>query len=176
MPLSYIILEHNETDADALNQIQTESGNLFPALNRVINFLRGAVMGARRMKVDVVTGMDKATGTVTLSSHVASNTVTVGKTTLTADTHYAVGGDDAATATALAAAINAHAVIGDIVRAEVDSSTEEQVNLTAKLPGLIGNEIPLAISANGSVSASYMASGTSGTERLHGYGSETANA
>lgn len=173
MPYSYVVLKHSETDADALAGIQIEeTGHVAFALRKLVNFLKRAQVGAMGLQMDIRTGMEAATGTITLSSHVATDTVTVGTVTLTCDTDYAEGGDDTETADNLATAINAHATLGALVIASADTGV---VTLTAKVPGLIGNQIALAISAHGSVSASYMASGDTGTERNHSMGSETSN-
>jgi phage tail sheath gpL-like len=120
-----------------------------------------------------VTNVVTASGTVTLSSIVQNDTVTIGKTVFTGkdapstSVQFLTGTTDTASAASLAAKINANAQTSKIVSA---TSALGVVTLTSLIPGLIGNEIALAISAHGSVSATYMASGTEGTTSTFAHG------
>lgn len=112
----------------------------------------------------------RASATFTLASVVENEAVTIGKTTLTfkdspaGENQVQTGGaDDAADAVVLAAAINAHSVLSKIVTA---SAAAAVVTVTARVPGVIGNEIIFSetgttITATGS---GYLASGAGGSE------------
>lgn len=108
-----------------------------------------------------------ASGTVTLASFVATNTLTVGSETFTCEAsgatgnnQFNVGGTDTLSAAAAVLVINAHPNLSQTLSA---SSSGAVITITSKVPGKIGNYIPLAISAHGSVSASTLASGTDAT-------------
>jgi phage tail sheath gpL-like len=166
-----VIVAHDETSANAQVDLQAESGLVELAGLKLKDYFRRIVSGMRPATVQTKVNAVKATGTITLSSHVATNTVTINGVTLTADTDYAVGGDDSETATALAAAINADSDLDGLVSAAADAAV---VTLTALIPGELGNAVTLAISANGSVSAARMSGGTNGdAEKSHTYGSLT---
>jgi phage tail sheath gpL-like len=124
----------------------------------------------KRAVIDVQTGSANpvaASGTLTLASAVATDAVTIGAVTLTASSTPANenqweidGADDAADATSLAAAINAHSVLSLVVTAEANSAV---VTITAKQKGVVGNQIPLS-SADATITASaaFLAGGTGG--------------
>lgn len=107
-----------------------------------------------------------ATGTVTFASIAAADTVTVGTQTFTASAspsganQFLVTGGDTTAAAALVAAINAHASLKSVVTA---TSAGAVITVTAAVSGLIGNQIGIAISAHGSVSAAKLASGANPT-------------
>ena len=108
-----------------------------------------------------------ASGTLTLVSAVATDAVTIGTTTFTAtstpslSTDWEIdGASDTADAASLAAAINAHATVSQIVTA---SSALGVVTITAKQKGVVGNFIPLS-SADATITASgaFLTGGTGG--------------
>lgn len=111
----------------------------------------------------------KATGTITLSSVVATDAFTIGTITFTGidaagtaiqfDTSLAT---DALIAANIVSKVNAHPVIGKIVTASIGATTAT-VLFTCKVAGLIGNQIPLS-SADGTItaSASHLANGAGG--------------
>lgn len=175
MAQSMITITHgSEAQYDLERLLQAETGNRFQAGQRLMAYVRAIMAGHRNAKVQIGTGAVKASGTITLSSHIATNTVTVNGITFTCvasgatGNQYNVGGDDTATAVNLAAALNANATLDGMI---IATSALGVVTLTALFPGEIGNAITLAISANGSVSAARMASGTNGTtEKTHYYG------
>lgn len=107
-----------------------------------------------------------ASGTITFSSFVADDTVTVGTQTFTAksspsgDNQFDVDGGDTAAAAALAAKINAHPSLSRVVTASAASGV---ITVTSYVKGLIGNQIGIAISAHGSVSGAKLTSGTNAT-------------
>lgn len=165
----------NETAVDVKNAIISESLNKFQAGQKMMAFWRSLMGGGRSAKVKIGTGAVRATGTVTFSSIVATNTVTIngvvftGSDTPSGEAQFETGVSDTSSATSLAAKITAHSTVGLIVSA---TSAAEVVTITAIQPGLLGNAVTLAISANGSVSAARMAGGTDGsTSKTHYYGS-----
>lgn len=139
-------------------------------LNQLINLLSGVNIGAVQATVDVQSSSSDpvaASGTLTLTSAIATDAVTIGKTTLTASSTPANenqweidGASDTLDAASLAAAINAHSALSLIVTA---TSASNVVTITAKQKGVIGNYIALS-SANATIvaSATYLASGAGG--------------
>lgn len=104
-----------------------------------------------------------ASGTITLSSFVAADTFTIGTQTFTssaapagANQFLSTGGDTVVAAAAVVK-INAHASLLGVVTA---TSALGVITVTSAVKGLIGNQIGIAISAHGSVSAAKLASGT----------------
>jgi len=125
------------------------------------------ISGIRPAKVILGLNAVQASGTVTLTSHIATNTVTINGVVFTCVASGATGnqynvGTDTVTAANLAAAINASvsAAIAGLVTA---TSSGTVVTITAVTPGLLGNLITLAISANGSVSGANATGGTQGS-------------
>jgi len=125
--------------------------------------------GTRRASVDIQTGSADpvaASGTLTLSSAIASDAITIGSETFTFSASPAnenealITGGDTVAAAALAAAITAHSVAGQIVTASAASGV---VTITAKQKGVVGNFINLS-SADGTITASgaNLAGGTGG--------------
>lgn len=164
-----LVVAHDETSANAARDLYAETGYKELAGLKIVDFLKNCVSGAHPNSIKTQTNAVKATGTITLSAHVAADTVTVNGVTLTADTDYAVGGTDTLTAVALAAAINANSTLDGMV---VATSSGAVVTVTAISPGELGNAVTLAISAHGSVSGARMTGGTNGTyETTHFFGS-----
>lgn len=139
-------------------------------LNRLINLLSGVNIGAVQASVDIHSGSADpvaASGTLTLTSAIATDAVTIGKTTLTASSTPANenqweidGASDTLDAASLAAAINAHSVLSTIVSA---TSATNVVTITALEKGALGNYIALS-SADATIvaSATYLANGAGG--------------
>lgn len=155
--------------ADISEYVETSAHE--QALN-LSNLFRRAAMGMEGIEMDVSTASAdpvKASGTLTLTSVIATNACTVGKTTFTFTSTPTLSTDvevDGATnaldATALAAAINAHTDTSKIV---VASAASNVVTITALVPGVIGNQIALSSAAGTIVaSATYLASGAGGVQ------------
>jgi hypothetical protein len=87
-----------------------------------------------------------AVGTVTYGASNGAQSCTINGTAV----NFADPGTDAQNATALAAAITADPVLTLLVTAVVDGTIAEQVNITSKLPGTVGN-YTLAVTGTGSV-------------------------
>lgn len=140
-------------------------------LNRIINLISGVAIGAVQATIDVQSSSSDpvaASGTLTLTSAIATDAVTIGKTTLTASSTPANenqweidGASNTLDAAALAAAINAHSVLSLIVTA---TSATNVVTITAKQKGVLGNHIALS-SADATIvaSATYLANGAGGS-------------
>jgi phage tail sheath gpL-like len=125
---------------------------------------QGAVLNA---SVTLAVAPVQATGTITFSSIANNDTITIGGVVFTAKTsgasgavQFNIGGSDTNAAANAAVVINAHTTVGKLVTA---TSAAAVITLTAVYPGIEGNQIPIAISAHGSVSAATLASGTDGT-------------
>lgn len=139
-------------------------------LTALINLLSGFAIGANQGTVDVQSSSDDpvaASGTLTLVSAIATDAVTIGKTTLTASSTPANenqweidGASDTLDAASLAACINAHETLSLIVTA---TSATNVVTVTAKQKGVLGNHIALS-SADATITASatYLADGAGG--------------
>ena len=169
MPIqTELTIDHSETQVDALRRMVGKGSELDAAL-KFKDFVKMITSGIRPAKLALKVNAVKAIGTITLSGHVATNTVTIAGVQLVADTDYTVGGDDTATAANLAQAINDDATLSTLVSA---TSAAGVVTITALVPGLIGHAVTLAISANGSVSGARLASGSNGQTSTHYFGSQ----
>ena len=170
-----LVITHDETSANDQRDLYAETGYKELAGLKIVDFMKKVVSGAHPASVLTRVNTVKASGTITLSSHVATDTVTVNGITFTCvasgatGNQYNVGGDDTATAVNLVAALNANTTLDGMI---VATSALGVVTVTALVPGELGNGITLAISAHGSVSAARMAGGTNGdTETTHYFGS-----
>lgn len=132
-------------------------------LRTLSNYFAAGSDGAKSVNVTVQDGTTKSTGTVTFSSVVATDTVTVGPTTYTGhdstttSTQFLTGVTDTLSAASLASQINANTTTNKVVTA---TSSGAVVTLTSVVGGPVANFIPLAISAHGSVSGALMTGGT----------------
>jgi phage tail sheath gpL-like len=152
---------------DSTNNVFSENG----LRNLVEKFLDGEQLAYAKVSTNPI----QSTGTVTFSSFVADDTVTIngvvftGKVSPSTTSEFAIGSSNTECAANFAAKINASA-LAHIVNVVTAASALAVVTLTAVQPGLAGNQYTLAISAHGSVSAARMASGTDGTEAAVNYG------
>lgn len=146
------------------------------SIKKLMNVMHGLLSGALIGKIVATpstTDAVAATGTITLASVLAADTVTIGKTTLTAsatpsgENQFSQAGSDTADAASLVTIINAHSTLGNIVKA---TSSGAVVTITSIVPGVIGNQIVLS-SSNGTrlaVSGSgYLASGAGGQSNTY---------
>lgn len=121
-------------------------------------------IGARTFNGFVQSGGALASGTITISSMIANDTVTVNGVVLTCSstlqdaTHFKLGANDTATAANLATCINAAAAT--VSNNLAATSAANVVTVTCKESGTIGNLCTLAISAHGSVSGANLTGGT----------------
>lgn len=170
-----VVVAHDETSTNAQQDLIAESGYSMLAGLKLKDYFKMITSGIRPGVVQTKVNAVKATGTVTFSSIVQNDTVTIngvvftGKDSPSTAVQFQTGGTDAAAATSLAALINADTTLDGMVVATADGAV---ITLTALVPGELGNAVTLAISAHGSVSAARMSGGTNGdAERTHYYGS-----
>jgi phage tail sheath gpL-like len=137
------------------------------AFRRIGDFFQSIGIGTRSGNIVSMANGAQATGAVTFSSIAAADTVTVNGTVFTgtngtpSGNQFKTGVTDTASATSLAAAVNASAtaIVANNVSA---TSSGAIITFTAKEQGTMGNLMTLAISAHGSVSTA-VAGGTDGT-------------
>ncbi len=170
-----LVISLDETSANVQRDLYAETGLKELAGLKITDFFKKVISGIHPAVIQTKINAVKATGTITLSSHVANDIVTVNGIAFTCKTsgatgnEYNVGVDDTATAVNLAAALNANTTLDGMI---VATSALGVVTVTALVPGELGNAVTLAISAHGSVSAARMAGGTNGdTETTHYFGS-----
>lgn len=137
-------------------------------IQQLENFIKGIKSGAYNASIECATddtALARASGTVTVASIQADDTVTINNVTLTGkaspsgEAQFDSDGSDTVVATALAACINANSSLTGIVTA---TSSAGVVTVSAYAKGLMGNAITLA-SSNGTrlaVSAARLAGGT----------------
>lgn len=156
--------------------IQTNQNTTFPfqisgdsqiVYNRLSFFLNRLKLGSFNSNILFVTGGVYATGTATLSGVVANDTIVIGGVTLTAvasnptSAQFLVGGSNSATATNLAAAINANTSLNPQVQATVASNV---VTIACLIPGTIGNLVTLAQTGGHITIGANLTGGTNGTK------------
>lgn len=170
-----VVVSVDETQANIERDLIAEAGLQELAGMKLKNVIKAVTSGVRPGTIQTKANAVKATGTVTLVSHLATHTVTVNGVTFTCvasgatGNQYNVGASDSLTAVNMAAAINASTDTDGLVLATAGVAS---VTLTALVPTELGNAVTLAISAGGSVSGARMSGGTNGSsERSHNYGS-----
>ena len=165
-----IVLTHvGESQQTVRDLLQKASSKARTESVAVARFFEGLSLGMRRasytVKVDSGDAV-AATGTITMSSFTAADTITVGTQVFTGSAspsganQFLSTGGDTAVAAAAAVKINAHTSLTGVVSALAASGV---ITLTAAVAGLIGNQIPIAISAHGSVSAAKLTAGANAT-------------
>ena len=159
----------DDTQARALQFYQV-SGKPRQAAKALEQLFKDLGSQQQRGTIDVQSGSAApvaASGTFTLASVVATDAITIGPTTFTFTSTPSLstdvevdGASDTLDAAALAAAINAHATVSQVVTAEANSAV---VTVTAKQKGVAGNFINIS-SADATITASAanLAGGTGG--------------
>lgn len=178
MSISMIQIDDNEAEADLREAlIVVDTTNRMLAGQKMMKYVRGLMGGAKSAKVRIGVNAVKSSGTLTLASVVATNSVTVAGQVFTAvasgatSVQFNVGADDTESAVNLAAAITAHASVGLWVSA---TSALGVVTVTALYPGVLGNAISILSGTNIAAGATRLASGTNGAyASTHKYGSAT---
>lgn len=179
MPSTIITVVSQDTQPDLERRLIADTGNRIKAGDRIESFFRQVRSGFRGARVSVGVNAGVASGTITLTAHVATNTVTINGVVFTAVASGATGnqynvGTDAVTGDNLAAAINASVTAKIPGYVSAVSSGTGVVTVSSVLPGLNGNLTTLAISANGTVSGATLTGGDNGAvQRTHFYGSAT---
>ncbi len=148
---------------DQTSPLDIGSRNRKDALEIIRNYMNGAIGGNKRVNSIRVfaDGTDNvyASGTVTISSGSGTITATINGV----GTSVTWGTSDTATATALAAAINA--ATNDLVEFHVSaSSSAGVVTITAKAPGQWGNAITLAATGTGATASGARLTGGAGCD------------
>lgn len=143
-----------------VNGFKQDSSLDHEAIRDIVNHLQALASGNEKGTVYAQSGTANpvaASGTLTLVSAVATDAITIGATTLTASSTPANenqweidGASDTLDAVSLAAAINAHSTLSQIVTA---TSALGVVTVTAKQRGVVGNAINLS-SADATITAS----------------------
>jgi phage tail sheath gpL-like len=136
------------------------------ALSDLFRSIAGGITAASFVVNTSATNPVEATATITLNN-CTTDTVTIGTVTLTGSAAPAnqnefdtSGGSNTLDAAALATCINAHTTLSTFLTA---SSANAVVTITAKVPGVIGNQIPLSeTGATITVSGAFFTGGTGG--------------
>ncbi len=174
-----IVVAHDETTANVERDLIAEAGHTMLAGLKLKNYFKMFTSGIRPAVIQTKSNAVKASGTITLSSFVATDTITVNGHVFTCvasgatgplQFNVGAGNDDALTVVEIVNILNAHSTLDGMI---VATSATTVVTLTSLIPGEIGNALTIAISAHGSVSGSgRLSAGTNGTaERTHNYGS-----
>jgi phage tail sheath gpL-like len=156
-----IVVNAEETQAKLIQDLVMDTTKTREAALALSQYFRNVASGSSTAVVDVHTGSAApvaASGTFTLVSVPADDTVVIGGVTLTAkaspagEAQWSQAGSDTVDAASLATVINAHSTLSQVVTA---TSAAGVVTVTAKVKGVVGNVI--TISETGS---SITASGT----------------
>jgi phage tail sheath gpL-like len=152
-----------------LDEKETFDTNLGDAViaQRLSQLFKDLSSKNKRANVNILSGTVApvaASATLTLASVIATDQVIIGPTTFTftstpsSETDVEVdGATDADDATALAAAINAHSTVGEVV---VATATAAVVTVTARVRGVAGNFINISSpDATITASAAHLGSG-----------------
>lgn len=173
-----LTIKSEKTQAQLQDLLQLNATKDREAANELSAFFKNLASKAHRGTVDVQTGSAApvaASATLTCVSVIATDTVKIGPTTFTftstptLSTDVEVdGASDTLDAAALAAAINAHATVSQVVTA---SAATNVVTLTAKQKGVAGNFINVSTTGGTiTASAANLAGGTGGvTEAAYSY-------
>lgn len=170
-----VLLSVPDSDQTMTSQLQIIAAANQYSGGALENLIAAMLAGEQLAYAKVSTALVQASGTITLSSMVATDTVTINGVVFTCvasgatGNQFNVGGTDTITATNLAAAINA-SVTANIANVVTATGVGPVVTVTAVQPGLAGNVNTLAISAHGSVSAARLASGSDGNQVAIAYG------
>lgn len=177
MSCSYIFISHGETAAAVSDKFKLGSTLPWYALTNIRNWISGIVGGSYNGKayvgVDSATAWVNAKGTLTLSGNPSNTeTMVLGKNTITAVTsgatglQFNIGADAAATCTNIAALINTNTTLNVLFSA---SATATTVVITCLIPGAIGNQITFTeamtnVTADGYGYLGGTTAGTGGTD------------
>lgn len=182
MPVVTSIHITHDTEAKSTidSELLREAGSPCEEATALANFVTAAAGGARNARIEVQTDATDpvaASGTATMATPQANDTLTIGGHVLTFVASGAtaeqvnIGVDNATTAANLVSRINGHATLSQWV---VASRSGAVVTIAARLRGAMGNAITLA-SSNGTrlaVSGARLASGAglTGTFRSYSFG------
>lgn len=179
MGLSIVKIEHSDLQVDMERQLLADApNNRFQFGQRFMAYLRKCMSGNKSVKMVVGINAMKASGTLTGTSVVATNTVTINGVVFTAiasgatGNQFNIGANDTETMANLAAAINAS--VSSLITGLVTASSLTTVcTVSAANPGVLGNAVTIA-SGQGTIVASgaRLTGGDQGaTEKTYYFGS-----
>ena len=148
------------------NTLVENQGDAWATCRDIGDYFMGAAVGNKNVNITVQLAV-QATGTVTFSSVVATDTVSIGGVTFTGSntssgtSQFRTGSGDTVAAASLASVIGQNTTTNKLVTA---TSQGAVVTITAIQPGTSGNFITLAISAHGSVSGATLTGGSVGAQ------------
>lgn len=159
------------------NYLQTKlvpgAGTGNAVLKMIDDLFQEFITGVWNSNINIMASGVYATGTATLASVVATNTIVIGGVTLTAiasaptNAQFLVGASNTATATNLAAAINANTSLDQLVQA---TSSGAVVTIACLVPGTIGNLVTLSQTGGTITVASALTGGTDGSSGTISHG------
>lgn len=158
-----ITAQTEDTTARINQEIILDANRAVTGVRQLVDLIKESA-GIQKQASFLVSTGEKASGTFTLVSVPADDTVVIGAVTLTAkaspsgENQWSQAGTDTQDAASLAAVINAHSVLSKVVTA---TSALGVVTVTAQAIGIAGNQI--AISETGTsitASGAYLAGGT----------------
>lgn len=158
---------------NGLGRLLPISGNSSIILNEIEEFVADISKGVWNSNTMVIQGGVYATGTATLASVVATNTLVIGGVTLTCvnsgatSVQFNKGTTDTLTAVNLAAAINALTTINKVVQA---TSAAAVVTIASLIPGTIGNLITLSAGGGTITVGAALTGGTDGSKGVISHG------
>jgi phage tail sheath gpL-like len=175
--MASLVLVVKGADVTALSRNSSETHGF---VHGMINHLQALASGNAKGTLYTHTGSADpvaASGTITLASVAADDTIVIGGVTLTAkaspsgEAQFSQAGTNTEDAAALAAKINAHSTLSQVITA---SSLNAVVTVTAKQRGVIGNFITMAQTGGTmTLSAAALAGGTGGATTVavsHAFG------
>lgn len=155
------------SSTELANRVQPESGKPKEMAVNAAALLKSIAGGVHRASIRVQKSSNspvRASGTITLASVAANDTVVIGGVTLTAkaspstEAQFSQAGTNTEDAASLAAVINAHSTLSRVVSA---TSAAAVVTVTCLVPGEIGNFIVMSQTGE-TMTLSAFASGAGG--------------
>jgi hypothetical protein len=164
MSINEFIVITPDSCAMVADQLHPEiGGSASDSVDRIARYFDGMAIGSFYFNtISVELGMKQATANVTFSLVAATNTVTVGSTVFTGSNSASTSSQfltnatpsaaaDIVAAASLTVSINANPATKGLVTASNVPGTAV-INLVVQTPGVIGNYVPVSISAGGVVS------------------------
>lgn len=157
---------------DDMSQIKVDTLSPKESVESLAVYLNKLVAGCGASSVNMKisrAGGAAASGTITLSSFAAADTLTIGNQVFTAsaspsgNNQFLSTGGDTAVAAAAVVKINAHPSLQGVVSS---TSALGVITVTASKYNAMGNMVALAISAHGSVSGAFLTGGVEPTSNL----------
>lgn len=149
-----LTIKTEDTQSDVNTKLRLDTIKDKEGAIELKKYIKNMSSGIVRGIIDVQTGSAApvaASGTITLASFADDDTLTIGGVTITGksspttEDHFEIDGNDTADAAALAACINAHSTLSQVLTA---SSNAAIVTITLKQKGVIGNFFVIAASAH----------------------------